>query len=81
MRLYELVLVYAAGSYPVIHPAPPTDDVELLRELEVLVAKLRPGRGKHYELVICEVEDKGYAAESRKKIFEKQEELFRLLPL
>ena len=81
MKLYELVLVYAAGSYPVIHPAPPTDDVGLLRQLEELVAKIRPGRGKHYELLVCEVEGKGYAEESRKKIFQKQEELFHLLPL
>ena len=81
MKSYELVLVYAAGSYPVIQPAPPSEDLGLICQLEEVVTKLRPGRGQHYELVICEVEDKGYTAESRKKIYEKQEELFRLLPL
>ena len=81
MKQYELVLVYAAGSYPVIHPSPPTEDLGLVRQLEEVFTKLRPGRGKHYELVICEVEDKSYTAESRKKIYSKQEELFKLLPL
>jgi len=81
MKLYELVLVYAAGYYPVAHPAPPTADIELVRRLEDLFTQLRPGRGKHYELIICEVEDTGYTEESRKKIYSSQEQLLRLLPL
>jgi len=81
MKNYQLVLVYAAGSYPVIQSAPPSEDLGLINQLEEVVTKLRPGRGQHYELVVCEVEDKVLTEESRKKIYAKQEDLFRLLPL
>ena len=56
-KLYALYCVTATGFFTVVQGARPTDDAGALYTLEELVERLRPGRGRSYELFIARVNE------------------------
>jgi hypothetical protein len=73
---YQLIHVNPNGYYAVLSGVPATDDVESLRMLDESYKKLRPGWGRLYKTVLCEIHESGRLTdESLKRVWEARESL------
>ena len=76
--MFQLYVVTGSGYYPLIQGSIPTNDIKILKEIKILVDKIRPGNGRVSETVILECEKSGLPTEeSRKKIDWISSEIFR----
>jgi len=56
-KLWALYIITHTGSFTAVQGARPVDDINILYDLESSVEKVRPGRGKYYELYITQCTD------------------------
>lgn len=53
-KLWALYVITHTGSFTAVQGARPVDDINTVYDLEAAVEKVRPGRGKYYELYIAQ---------------------------
>ena len=67
--MHQIFIVTSTGYYSALQASSPTDDLSLLENLSGIIEKLRPGRGRWYEIAIARVTSAGTPTdEDRKKI-------------
>lgn len=75
MNRYELAIVTSTSWYPVLTACSPTSRIDVLHQLADAVTELRKGRGVDYDLIVCEVTERGYSESSIEKIHEMKKRL------
>jgi hypothetical protein len=56
-KLWALYVITHTGSFTAVQGARPVEDISIVHDLEAVVEKVRPGRGKYYELYIARCTD------------------------
>lgn len=51
-NLWALYVITHTGSFTAVQGARPVADINIIHDLEIVVEKIKPGRGKYYELYI-----------------------------